>query len=155
MKQPYGVFAEASGEVRLIHTGSVRFSRANRFALRVIGQNVFFSHYTTDKQLVDVGLSTERLVTTYSPTGERHKPKHLEIPDWSKRSFGKSDIVREIEFAARKLEAKPDTRKRRKPRRRNLDDLDYSAVDPQTGESLNDVLVDMHRERLARGHRDA
>lgn len=86
MKQKYGIFAEESGEVKLIHTGSVRFSRANRFALKVFGQGVFFAHYNEFN----------------APVGERHKPKHIEKPDWKAVPSRVTDVERDIKYMNQK-----------------------------------------------------
>lgn len=146
MKQKYGIFAEESGEVRMIHTGSVRFSRANRFALKVFGQGVFFAHY-----LAGTTTDGEKTITTYTPVGERHKPKHIEKPDWRAVPSRVTDVERDIKYMNQK-----SVRKFKKAPRpyKHHDKVDYNEVDPQTGESLNDVYVDIIRSRLARGVSD-
>lgn len=139
-KQKLGVFAEVSGELKLIHTGSVRFSRANRAALKAdkFYPGVFFSAYTSDRVPSEDGKS---MITTYAPVGERHKPKHVTF-----ESLGIKPLTVDLPVAQRM-----ETRKRRT--RGNRAKIDYNEVDPHSGESLNDVLVDMHRERLARESR--
>lgn len=111
MKQPYGIFAEESGEVKLVHTGSVRFSRANRFALKVFGQGVFFAHYDADSK----------------PVGERHKPKHIEKPDWKAVPSRVTDIERDIKY----MDQKPPRKFKKSSRKAKI------AVDPGWGDDLD------------------
>jgi hypothetical protein len=103
MRQKYGVFAEESGEVRLIHEGSVRFSRANRFALKVFGQGVFFAHYNEFN----------------TPVGERHKPRHIEKTDWKAVPSRATDVERDAEYMNAKP-AKKFKKSTRKPKQVEL-----------------------------------
>lgn len=128
MKEKYGIFAEESGEIELIHTGSVRFSRANRFALRVMGRGVFFAHYHTIQDPPTLNEKGETVLQSHiEPVGERHKPKHIEKPDWKAVPGRVTDIERDIKYMNAKPAKKFDTRKRRPRNNRAL--IEYNEAD--------------------------
>lgn len=141
MKTPFGIFAQDGNEIKFLAPASVRASRANKKALEYAATypGVFYARVSPSNQ----------------PIGEHFKPKRM---DWRRlnQSYASQAEKRRAEFqrANRAQLSKNMTREVNERvehrRRKNHKPVDYNEVDPVTGESLNDVMVDVYRARLAR-----
>lgn len=146
VKAKYAVFATVDGQVKFLEEASVRFSRANWKASKLakIYPGVFFSH-----------------VWGQEPHGERHKPSFsgMDVPEAKRREAAekaRQDRNRETLVSQTKpsyedvLAFERHRRPRRKIMGKTLENADWTKPDPTSGESLNDIAVDLIRRQAGR-----